>query len=405
MLEAAAALSHDLTMNAPTLPFTLHPNALAAPPSGIVEVFDYGRDRPGLLPLWVGEGDLATPAFICEAASASLASGDTFYTHQAGIPPLRAAIADYLSALYARPIASNRIFVTSGGMHALCVAVTMIAGPGDEVLIPTPAWPNFRGVLAIAGAKPRDVPMHFGENGWRLDLDQLAAAITPNTKALMVNTPANPTGWTATHAEIAAILEMARRHDLWIVADEIYGRFRYSEHRAPSFRDLANDKDKLLFVQTFSKNWAMTGWRLGWLEAPAELGEVIVNLIQYSSSGSPVFAQKAAIAALAQGESFIVQQVEQSRRNRALLMEGLAGIKGMRLAPPDGAFYLFFGIEGMRDARELAFALVDEAGIGLAPGSAFGAGGEGFLRLCYLRKSEDVAEAVRRLSAFMQARR
>lgn len=377
--------------------FPIRANAAQAPSSGIVEVFDYGRGRNGLIPLWVGEGDMPTPAFVAEAAGASLAAGETFYTYQAGLPSLREAIATYLGGMYGTPVAADRIYVTSGGMHALQIAVTMVAGAGDEVIVPTPAWPNFIGALTVAGATPREVPMRFGAAGWQLDLEAVAAAIGPKTRAMVINSPANPTGWTASAEEIRGLMDLARRHGLWIIADEIYGRFYFDGPRAPSFRDVMREDDRLLFVQTMSKNWAMTGWRLGWIEAPSALGQTIVNLIQYSSSGAPVFIQRAAEAAIRQGDALIAEQVERARRNRQILLEAFARQNRFRVAPPAGAFYLFFGIEGVEDTRQLAFRLIDEANVGLAPGTAFGAGGEGFLRLCYLRKSEDIALAADRL--------
>ncbi len=384
--------------------FSLRPEALAAPSSGIVEVFDYGRNRPGLMPLWVGEGDRPTPRFIIEAAEKSLADGETFYTHQAGIPPLREAIAAYLTRSSGHKVGPERIFVTGGGMHALQIAVRMIAGLGDEVIVPTPAWPNFRGALEVAGAATCEVPMRFGNAGWQLDIEDVARAITPRTRALCINSPANPTGWTATLDELRALLALARQHGLWIIADEIYGQFFYDAPRAPSFRDLMTEEDRILFVQTFSKNWAMTGWRMGWLEAPPALAQVIVNLIQYSSSGTPVFAQRAGIAAIEQGDAFIAEQVAQARANRDQLIATLSAVPGFRLAPPPGAFYLFFGVEGATDTRALAFDLVDHAGLGLAPGTAFGKGGDGFLRLCFLRKGPDVAEAANRLATRIRER-
>ncbi len=384
---------------------TLRPEALAAPSSGIVEVFDYGRTRPGLLPLWVGEGDAATPDFIRAAAAQSLDQGETFYTYQAGIPPLREAIAGYLSRLYGRAVGSERIFVTNGGMHALQIAVRMVAGSGDEVIVPTPAWPNFRGALSIAGASTRDVPMRFGNDGWQLELADLEAAIGPKTRALCINSPANPTGWTATRDELAAMLDLARKHSLWIIADEIYGQFSFDAPRAPSFRDVMTAEDRVMFVQTFSKNWAMTGWRIGWLEAPPALSQTIINLIQYSSSGTPVFSQRAGIAAIEGGDDFIALQRKVARTNRDALMSAFSTEPGFRVAAPPGAFYLFFGVEGASDTRQLAFDLIDHANVGLAPGTAFGTGGEGFLRLCYLRKTTDIEEAARRLVAAIRARR
>jgi aspartate/methionine/tyrosine aminotransferase len=383
----------------------LRPNALAAPASGIVEVFDYGRHVEGLLPLWVGEGDVPTPDFMIKAANDSLAQGETFYTYQAGIPPLREAIAGYLSRLYARTVNPDRIYVTSGGMHALQIAITMIAGPGDEVIVPTPAWPNFIGALSVSGATPVEVAMGFdAADGWQLDLAKLEAAITPKSRAIIINSPANPTGWTARQDELASILSLARKHGLWILADEIYGQFFFggddsAAQRAPSFRDVMNADDKVMFIQTFSKNWAMTGWRLGWLEAPPEYGTIITNLIQYSSSGTPVFIQRAGIAAIGGGDAFIVEQVKRARTNRDILLNALSATNRFRIARPPGAFYLFFGVDGVEDSRALAFKLIDDAKIGLAPGSAFGAAGAGFLRMCYLRQKADIVEVARRLCA------
>jgi aspartate/methionine/tyrosine aminotransferase len=381
----------------------VRPEAQFAPTSGIVDVFTYGRNREGLIPLWVGEGDMPTPAFICDAAARSLAVGETFYTYQRGIPELREAIARYHDRLYGGPSDSERFFVTSGGMHAAQLAVRLAAGTGEEVLIPTPAWPNFAGVVTVGGARPVSVPMVANESGWHLDLDRVAAAITPRTRAVVINSPANPTGWIASEPDLRRILDLARQFGLWIIADEIYGRFVYDTGpnagggRGPSFRDIMEPQDRVLFVQTFSKNWAMTGWRLGWLEAPVELGQMIENLIQYSSSGTPVFIQRAGVVALDQGETFLADQVARARRGREIVGR-LSETGRFALPSPAGAFYAFLRVIGAEDSRAVAVRLIDEANVGLAPGSAFGPGGEGHLRLCFARKAEDLEEAVQRLS-------
>jgi aspartate/methionine/tyrosine aminotransferase len=380
----------------------LRPEALNAPESGIVEVSNYGRGREGLIPLWVGEGDVPTPAFISDSAARSLRDGETYYTWQRGIPDFRDAIARYMARVYGRPFTRDRFFATGGGMQAIQIAMRMVAGTGDEVLVPTPAWPNFAAAIGISGAAPVSVPMRFGNAGWTLDLDDLAAAVTERTRAIVINSPSNPTGWTATRDELGAVLELARKHGLWIVADEIYGRFAYGQERAPSFHDVAEDGDRILYAQTMSKNWAMTGWRLGWLEAPAELGGVAENLIQYSTSGCPVFAQRAAIAALDHGESFLATQVARARTNRDTLVAALSETGRARFAVPAGAFYLFFGIDGVGDARAAALRLIDEAGVGLAPGTAFGPDGEGWFRLCFMRSEERVTEAASRLAHWLR---
>ncbi|WP_237476616.1 pyridoxal phosphate-dependent aminotransferase [Lichenibacterium dinghuense] len=402
-------MTHDAA--APALLDHVRPEVRALPLSGIVEVFDYGRNRQGLIPLWVGEGDLPTPAFICDAAAASLAAGETFYTYQAGIPELRSAIADYMAEHYGRPFPGGRFgperfFATVGGMHALQIAVRITAGTGDEVLVPTPAWPNFAGALVAAGAAPVECPMRLegeADHGrWRIAVEDLERALTPRTRVLVVNSPSNPTGWVATREELEELLGFARAHGLWIIADEIYGRFFHGDApRAPSFHDVMRADDRVLFVQTFSKNWAMTGWRIGWLEAPPELGPAIENLVQYSTSGVPVATQRAAAVAIRGGEGLIRAQVDRARTNRDLLAAALRGTGRLRCALPDGAFYLFCGFDGVSDSRALALRLVDEAGIGVAPGSAFGAVGQGFVRLCYARRTADVDEVARRITAWL----
>ncbi len=383
----------------------IRPAIRDAAPSGILEVFNYGRGRQGLIPLWVGEGDLPTPAFISEAAKASLDRGETFYTAQAGIPELREAIAAYMTRVYGQapaggPFSPENFFVTIGGMHAIEIATRLIAGPGDEALIPSPAWPNFVGALETAGARP--VPVPLDRTGrWSLDPKKLAAAVTPATRAIFFNSPANPTGFVATRDEIAATLDIARARDLWIIADEIYGRMVYDGQRAPSFHDVMAPDDKVLFVQTLSKNWAMTGFRIGWLEAPPALGDQIENLIQFTSSGVPVFNQRAAVAALSGGEAFLAAQIERCRRSRDLLCAGLSATGRVKFFEPEAAFYLFCAVDGFPDSRALALRLIDEAAVGAAPGAAFGPGGEGHLRLCFARDPAEIDKATRRLARWL----
>ncbi|MDR6954456.1 aspartate/methionine/tyrosine aminotransferase [Ancylobacter sp. 3268] len=394
----------------PSLLDYVRPQALAVPGSGIVEVMNYGRTRPGMIPLWAGEGDLPTPAFIAEAATRSLAAGETFYTWQRGIPELRAAIAKYMAGLYGIPEDPERFFVTGSGMQAiqLCLALTM--GADEEIIIPSPAWPNAAAAAQVLGARPVFVPFAFDvAHGFSLDLDRLEDAVTPRTRVIFINSPANPTGFVAPVETLRGVLDIARRHGLWIVADEIYGRFYYEagegggdgRHVAPSFHDVMEPDDRILFVQTFSKNWAMTGWRLGWIEANPELGDVIANLIQYSTSGVAPFMQRAGIAALERGESFVAHQIERARRGRDIVADGLLTTNRVRLARPPGAFYAFFGVEGETDMRALALKLVDEANIGLAPGTAFGPGGENFIRLCFARGEAQLTEATNRLATWL----
>lgn len=388
----------------PSLLDHIRPQALALPESGIVEVMNYGRRREGLIPLWAGEGDLPTPSFISEAATRALAAGETFYTWQRGIPELRAAIAAYMTRVYGVPEDLERYHVTGSGMQAIQIALALTLSAGEEILIPSPSWPNAAAAAEVIGARPVPVPLSFDPaRGFWLDLDQLEDAITPRTRVIFINSPANPTGFVAPTETLRGVLDIARRHGLWIIADEIYGRFYFEEGGlAPSFHEVMDPEDRILFVQTFSKNWAMTGWRLGWIEAHPSLGQVLENLIQYSTSGVAAFMQRAGVTALERGESFLTHQIERARRGRDIVAQGLATSNRVRFASPPGAFYMFFAVEGEDDTRKLALRLVDEAGIGLAPGSAFGPGGEAYLRMCFARGEAQITEATDRLVTWLK---
>ena len=376
----------------------LRAGALAVPESGIVAVINHARGRDGLIPLWAGEGDLPTPAFIADATAESLKAGETFYTWQRGIPELRSALASYTERLYGRPTSPERIFVTGSGMHAIQTVVSALVGEGDEIVFIAPLWPNFEAAAALSGAKPVPVELRFDGTDWRFEADRLRAAITPRTRAIFVNTPNNPTGWTADRATIRAILDIAREAGIFVIADEIYSRFFYEGGRAPSFHDEMRDDDALVFVNSFSKNWAMTGWRVGWIEAPRELGALIENLVQYSNSGVAAFMQRGAVAAVEQGESFVEEQIERAHKARDIFTQALLSTNRVRLAPPAGAFYAFFAIDGIDDGYKAAFRIADEAGVGLAPGTAFGTGTRSYLRACFHRRLDEVEEAARRLA-------
>lgn len=384
-----------------TLIDTLRAEARAAPESGIVAVMNRGRGRDGMIPLWAGEGDLPTPAFITDTAAKALAAGETFYTWQRGIPELRQALARYYARHFGKTFANEEFIVTGSGMHAIQMAIDAVAGKGDELVYLSPAWPNFAAAAGVAGAVPVAVTLDQSGNGWSCDVDKIAAAITPRTRALFVNTPSNPTGWTADKETLQAILDLARQRGLWIIADEIYSLFHYGHGRAPSFIDIMADEDRILFVNSFSKNWAMTGWRIGWIKIHPTLQQVFENLVQYSTSGVAQFMQRGAVVALDEGDAFIVEQVERARAARDLVCGILAETGRARFTVPQGAFYLFFAVDGVTDSRAAAFDMVDRANVGLAPGTAFGPGGEAFLRLCFHRRLDQLEEAAHRLAKWM----
>jgi aspartate/methionine/tyrosine aminotransferase len=372
------------------------------PESGIVTAAMYGFDKPNIIPFWSGQGNLPTPELFSRSATESLLKGETFYTYQGGIPELREALARYHTRHYGREFDAENFLVTGGGMQAIQTAIQMIAGEGDEIIIPTPAWPNYSGPLRIQGSRPVEVPMSLSNGKWFLDLDRLRDAITPRTKAICLNSPSNPLGWTATQEELIAIRDMCRKAGIWILADEVYGRFFYSGKRAPSFLDVCDTEEQLLLCNTFSKNWAMTGWRVGWLQAPKALAATIERVIQYNTSGTAVFLQRGCVTALDEGEDFIQQQVTKAKTNRDIVVSALQSFPQIKMAVPDGAFYAFFGIDGMKDSLATALRIIDEAGVGFAPGGTFGLGGEGHLRMCFLKEEDKLQQGLDRFGNWLK---
>jgi len=367
--------------------------------SKIREVANAGFGDPDVLPFWFGEPDEVTPDFIREAAIAALRAGDTFYTHNLGIAPLRDALAAYVSRLH-RPTDVERVVVTNSGMSALMLATQAIIGPGDRVVEVTPLWPNLVEIPKILGASVECVPLDFGAHGWTLDLDRLLAALTPGTRALYVNSPNNPTGWTIDRAAQQSILDHCRRHGIWIVADDAYERLFYgapAAAAAPSFLDLAAPDDRVISTNTFSKNWLMTGWRLGWLVAPPALVPGIGKLIEYNTSCAQGFVQRAGIAAVTQGEPVVARFAARLRSARDFLIGRLRKLPGIEAHSPPGAMYAFFRVDGVTDSLAFCKRLVAEAKLGLAPGAAFGPEGEGFVRWCFAASEERLADGVARL--------
>lgn len=372
-------------------------------PSQIREVANAGLGLPDVLPFWFGESDQVTPAFIRDAAAASLALGDTFYSHNLGIPALREAIAVHASRLHGLTRAEE-VAVTSSGVSALMLAAQLVVGPGDRVVAVTPLWPNLVEIPKILGAEVDTVPLGCGDQGWALDLDRLLAALTPGTRLLMLNSPNNPTGWVMPRVQQQAVLDHCRRLGIWVLADEVYERLYYGGDEgeaAPSFLDLAARDERVICVNSFSKAWAMTGWRLGWIVAPESLMGELGKLVEYNTSCSPVFVQRAGVAALEQGEPFVREQVARLRASRDHLVRALRELPGVQVQAPPGAMYLFFSLPGAGRSLSLCKALVREAGLGLAPGSAFGPEGEGFVRWCYACDPARLDAGVARLRAWL----
>ncbi len=379
-------------------PLPLRPEVETLEESRIVEVWKLGFGRDDVIGLWVGEGDLPTPDFISDPAIAALKAGQTFYSRKRGLPAMRRALADYSAALYGARPDEERVTLTQSGMNAMVVVLQAFLRPGDKVAIVSPIWPNIVSAVRLMGGEPVQLALDHGpDGGFRLDLDKLEDLLKSGVRALFVATPSNPTGWMLDEAGIAEVLSLTRKYGVWLMADEVYNRFTYARPFAPSFLSQAQPDEPVIAVNSFSKAWAMTGWRLGWVVHPPALGPVLDKIIEFNTSGAQSFLQYGAIAALEQGEPFVAEMVARCRRGRDLVYQGLADLPRVTLANPPGAFYSFFKVDGVTDSLAFAKRLVHEAGVGLAPGSAFGPGGEGHLRLCFASSEGRIGEALDRL--------
>ena len=379
-------------------------NAIAAlPGSKIREVANAGLGRSDVLPFWFGESDEVTPEPIRQAAAESLARGETFYSHNLGLPELRQALAAYVSGLHG-PVAMERLAITSSGVNALMLAMQMLLNAGDEVVAVVPVWPNLTAQPVILGGRVTRVALRPQGGAWRLDMDQLLKAVTPQTRVLLVNGPNNPTGWALTRAEQQALLDHCRRTGTWIVADEVYDRIWFGgESAAPSFLDIASPDDRLIVCGSFSKAFLMTGWRLGWLVLPPALMDAAGKLLEFNTSCAPVFVQRGGQAALALAVDFVPGLVSRLQTCRDKLVTGLQTLPGVSVASPLGGLYAFFRVDGHDDSLAFAKHLVTDHGLGLAPGAAFGPEGEGWLRWCFA--SRDPARldlGLARLAAALQ---
>ncbi len=373
-------------------------------PSRIITVARAAAARADTEFLCFGESDQPFPAAAAAALSAALERGDALYPDVRGVPALRHALAAYLSGLHAAPVAESRILVTSSGMTAVNVALSATVRSGDRVVLHGPAWPNPANAARLRGASLDIVDLRAdGDGRFHLDLDLLETRLR-GARAFVLNSPNNPTGWTATAAELSAILTLCRRHGVWLISDEVYSRLIYDNSAAaPSLLDIASPDDRVLVCNSFSKTWAMTGWRLGWLVVPDGARDAIAEIVEVTQSGSPPFAQAGGIAAIAD-VGFVDRFRAHCAEGRAMALAGLEGLNGVRLAPPDGAFYAFIGVDGLTDSLDLALRLVHEHGVALAPGIAFGAGGEGYLRLCFAQARPRMERAMERLRAGLQRR-
>ncbi len=370
--------------------------------SKIRDVANAAMGIEGIIALWYGEPDQPTPEFINRAAAEALTAGRTFYTENRGIDELRQTIADYMTDLHGRPIDFERVSVTASGMSGVNLVQQVLTNPGDNVVVVGPIWPNLIQTVRLMSGEPRFVGLRLGNQGWRLDMDELFDRVDGRTRAIMVNSPSNPTGWVATREIQRQILEFCRERGIWLIADEVYARLIYDGGRAaPSFVDLAEPEDRMIAINSFSKSWCMTGWRLGWLVAPPSLGPILEKCIEFHYSCPAEFSQVAGITAIRDGEPFVADLVRRYGELRRITIDRLRAHPRIRLAEPEGAFYGFFAVDGMTDSLDWCTRVMRESKVGLAPGSAFGPESEGFIRLCYAQSRDRLVEAFDRLDPFL----
>ena len=382
---------------------TVAASAAAIAPSRIRELADVAFAMDGVYKLHFGESNLPTPRLIKDALVQAVAEGYTYYTENGGLPGLRAAIADKTAELHGVTLDPQReIVVTASGVQALNVSIRCTLNPGDEAIILTPNWPNGTEIVKLVGATPVEVPYAFAGGRYTPDLAALEAAVTPHTRLLLYTSPSNPLGWVATVEEQQALLDFARRHGLWLMADEVYERLYYGGPVAPSILRLCGRDDAVIVVQSFSKTYCMTGWRLGWVTARADLAHKATQLNEFIISHAPSMVQRAGEVALRRGEDEVAAQLEQLHERMAFCAGALNGVARIRLPKPEGAFYLFPQIDGLDDSVAFALRLLRETKVAVAPGSAFGAGGEGNVRLCFASDMSVLEPALERFCKFVE---
>lgn len=393
MDAGAAPLAHD----------GIRPQIIDLQVENIARMAVRAQSIPDVITLWYGEGDVPTPGFIREAAKASLDHGDTFYVpDMRGLPALTAALSAYQTKLHGRDIPVARSTITPGGMQAVYMALQLVAEVGTNVVYIEPQWPNIRNAIHVTGAEPRPVSLKEEGGVWSLDLDALFKACDARTRAIAFSTPSNPLGWTASMEELQALLEFSRRTGIWIISDELYNRLYFKGDSAPSILRIAEPEDRVLCVNGFSKAWAMTGWRIGWLVHPLSVAAPLGAMTQYINSGTAAFVQAGACAALVDGEDFARSTRERCREGLDIAYRVLGASNRIRLpVKPDGGMYAFFSVEGEDDASAICQKILEEAHVGLAPGWLFGETSRRHMRMCICRDPAQVEEASRRIAAML----
>ena len=379
----------------------------SVPHSRIRELAEIAFRMDGVLKLYFGESNQPTPEYIKRAAIQAMESGYTFYTENAGLLSLRQEIAAYYQRMQSVALDPLReIVVTASGVQGLNVAIRCVLDPGDEALVLTPAWPNGASIVAMSNAKAIEIPQPLHGDRYEIDWNALEAAITPRTRLLIYTSPSNPLGWTATELDQDRLLEFARRHNLWLLADEVYDRLWYETEApgtpVPSILRKATRDDAVMVVHSFSKSYCMTGWRLGYVIGRADLAAKATQLNEFIVSHAPSFTQRAGETALRDGEPELTAMLHRLKSNRDFCIDALSRMPRLTIPRPEGAFYLFPRVEGLTGSFEFCRNLLIETKVGIAPGVAFGAGGEGSVRICYAADKAILEPAMERLYSYLK---
>jgi aspartate aminotransferase len=372
----------------------------AIPESPLVQIATLAESMPGSIKLCYGESDMPTPAFIIDAANRAANAGHTFYTHTAGYRELRQAIADKVSAVHRVHYDDSEIMVTVGASMAIFAAIRACVGPGDNAVIVTPAYAIYGNAVTMCGGEPRFIPLATSTAGFSLDIDRIRIALDAHTRMLIINSPSNPTGWMLSTDEQRALLRLADERGVRVLADEVYEQMTYDAPIARSFARIAENNESLIVVNSFSKTYCMTGWRLGWAQASSAMIRTMTTGVEFMTSNATAAVQQAGIVALRDGDAWIAELRSHLAARRAQTIDGLSRMRGVGVDPPRGAFFAFFTVDGLRDSAAFALEVLRETGVALAPGSAFGPGGEGYLRLCFASSEATIAESLARLGRF-----
>jgi aspartate/methionine/tyrosine aminotransferase len=379
------------------------PEVLGVLPSPLLAIGALAESMPGAIKLCYGESDLPTPRFISRASYEASLAGHTYYTTTAGYLELRQAIAEKIEALHGIEYRPTEIMSTVGATMGIYAAVRAVVGAGDNAVVVSPSYSLFVNAITLTGAEPREVPLTHTDSGYALDLDRVRAAVDARTRLIVVNSPNNPTGWIISGEEQRTLCALAAEHDLVILSDEVYERIVYDRAIARSFAWAAQEagvRDRVIVVNSFSKTYNMTGWRLGWVQASERTIQLMAGAAEFMTSNAASMIQQAGIVALREGESFVHDLRSAYAARRAQAIDALSAMPRISVSAPAGAFFAFARVDGVDDSTDFAESLLRSSAVALTPGSAFGAGGEGHLRLCFASTESTLTEALARLANF-----